>query len=78
MSMPGIIAVGSSASYFGQNLTDFVANNTIAQARLDDMATRILAAWYYLGQDDASYPPGKAPAGRFRINATKLTFLLSM
>lgn len=60
MTMPGIITLGSEASYFGQNLTDFVANGTIAQARLDDMATRILAAWYYLRQDDTAYPHGKA------------------
>lgn len=61
MTMPGDISFDSGTSYFGSNLTDFVANGTIAQARLDDMATRILAGWYLLRQDDAAYPPGKSP-----------------
>ncbi|KAI0083610.1 glycosyl hydrolase family 3 N terminal domain-containing protein [Irpex rosettiformis] len=56
MSMPGDISFGSGTSWWGQNLTDFVANGTIAQARLDDMATRILASWFFLRQD-VDYPP---------------------
>ena len=56
--MPGDITFSSGTSWWGQNLTDFVANGTIAQARLDDMATRILASWVYLGQDEADYPLG--------------------
>lgn len=31
-------------------------NNTISLARLDDMATRIVASWYYMHQDQ-DYPP---------------------
>ncbi|KAK7034732.1 hypothetical protein VNI00_012139 [Paramarasmius palmivorus] len=38
-------------SYFGGNLTTYVQNGTVPEARVDDMATRILAAWYLLGQD---------------------------
>jgi beta-glucosidase len=30
-------------------------SGTVTQARLDDMATRILASWYFLGQD-SGYP----------------------
>ena len=56
MTMPGDITMGSGTSYFGSNLTDYVSNGTISAARLDDMATRILAGWYYLHQDSASYP----------------------
>ncbi|KAH9936901.1 beta-glucosidase [Amylocystis lapponica] len=55
MSMPGDIALGSGTSWWGTNLTAFVLNDTIAEARLDDMATRILAGWYLLGQDQ-NYP----------------------
>ncbi|KAI0689019.1 glycosyl hydrolase family 3 N terminal domain-containing protein [Cytidiella melzeri] len=55
MTMPGDITFSSGTSWWGQNLTDFVANGTIAQARLDDMATRILASWYLLKQD-GPYP----------------------
>ena len=53
--MPGDIIPGTGTSFFGANLTTFVENGTIAEARLDDMAMRIAAAWYFLHQDEA-YP----------------------
>ena len=56
MTMPGDITFDSGTSYFGANLTAYVQNGTIPEARLDDMATRILASWYLLGQDSPSYP----------------------
>ncbi|KAH9010571.1 glycoside hydrolase family 3 protein [Lactarius pseudohatsudake] len=56
MTMPGDITVFSGTSYFGANLTAYVQNGTIPEARVDDMATRILAGWYLLGQDSPSYP----------------------
>ncbi|KDQ52334.1 glycoside hydrolase family 3 protein [Jaapia argillacea MUCL 33604] len=56
MTMPGDITFGSGTSYFGGNLTAFVMNGTIAASRLDDMATRIAASWYFLGQDQPGYP----------------------
>ncbi|EPQ55735.1 glycoside hydrolase family 3 protein [Gloeophyllum trabeum ATCC 11539] len=56
MTMPGDIAFGSNTSYFGANLTAFVQNGTISPERLDDMATRIVAAWYLLGQDSPAFP----------------------
>ncbi|EJD05236.1 glycoside hydrolase [Fomitiporia mediterranea MF3/22] len=55
MTMPGDITFNSGTSWWGQNLTDFVRNGSIAEARLDDMATRIAAAWYFLHQDE-NYP----------------------
>ncbi|KAF8548408.1 glycoside hydrolase family 3 protein [Imleria badia] len=55
MTMPGDITFDSGTSYFGGNLTAFVMNNTISLARLDDMATRIVAAWYFMHQDQ-DYP----------------------
>lgn len=55
MTMPGDITFDSGTSYFGGNLTAYVKNNTISLARLDDMATRIVAAWYFLHQDQ-DYP----------------------
>ena len=57
MSMPGDITIGSGTSWWGPNLTAYVENGTIPESRVDDMAERILAAWYFLGQDD-DYPPG--------------------
>jgi beta-glucosidase-like glycosyl hydrolase len=56
MTMPGNIGSSSNSSYFGANLTAYVENGTIPEARLDDMATRILASWYFLGQDSPDYP----------------------
>lgn len=56
MTMPGDITFQSGDSYFGRNLTAYVNNGTIPEARVDDMATRILAAWYLLRQDVSSYP----------------------
>jgi beta-glucosidase len=55
MTMPGDVTFGSGTSYFGQNLTDMVMNGTISMQRLDDMATRIISAWYFLHQDEG-YP----------------------
>ncbi|KAF8305963.1 beta-glucosidase [Clavulina sp. PMI_390] len=55
MTMPGDIIYGSNTTYFGQNLTDYVHNGTIAEERVTDMATRILAAWFLTGQDK-DYP----------------------
>ena len=55
--MPGDITLGSGTSWWGPNLTAYVQNGTIPESRVDDMAERILAAWYFLGQDN-NYPPG--------------------
>ncbi|KAG1807782.1 glycoside hydrolase family 3 protein [Suillus subaureus] len=54
MTIPGNL-YDSNASYFGGNLTDYVNEGYISMARLDDMATRIIAAWYFLHQDE-EYP----------------------
>ncbi|KDN47766.1 glycoside hydrolase family 3 protein [Tilletiaria anomala UBC 951] len=58
MTMPGDLYccyAGQTSSYFGKNLTTAVNNGSVTEARLDDMATRILAGWYLLGQDQ-NYP----------------------
>ncbi|KAI0640926.1 glycoside hydrolase superfamily [Trametes meyenii] len=55
MSMPGDISFQSHTSWWGANLTAFVENGTIAESRVDDMAERIIAAWYLLDQDQ-NYP----------------------
>lgn len=51
MTMPGDTTYKSGQTYFGQNLINQVQSGAIPQSRIDDMATRILAAWYQLGQD---------------------------
>jgi beta-glucosidase len=51
----GMDLVMPNAAYWGNNLTEAVNNGSVAETRLDDMVTRILAAWYYVGQDEG-YP----------------------
>ena len=53
MTMPGDISFDSGTSYFGPNLTIAVLNGTVPQWRIDDAAVRIIAAWYYVGRDNA-------------------------
>ncbi|KAJ6584015.1 glycoside hydrolase family 3 protein [Mycena vulgaris] len=55
MTMPGSPAPRSNSSFFGTNLIAAVQNGSVPEARIDDMALRILAAWYLLGQDEG-YP----------------------
>ena len=56
MSMPGDVIFDSANSHWGGNLTIAVLNGTVPQWRLDDMTIRIIAAWYYVGRDNASIP----------------------
>ncbi|KAI0835369.1 glycoside hydrolase family 3 protein [Hypoxylon sp. FL0890] len=60
MSMPGD-TVGNNIPLFGYSnwmyeLTRSVLNGSVPVDRLNDMATRIVATWYQLGQDK-DYPP---------------------
>lgn len=41
--------------FWGNNLTEAVHNGSVAESRVNDMVTRILAAWYHLEQNN-SYP----------------------
>lgn len=50
MSMPGTDFNGGSL-YWGSALTNAVNSNQVPLSRLNDMVTRILAAWYLTGQD---------------------------
>lgn len=56
MTMPGDVLFDSGTSYWGSNLTVAVLNGTIPEWRLDDMVTRIVAAWYYVGRDQTQVP----------------------
>ncbi|RYP42411.1 hypothetical protein DL767_000333 [Monosporascus sp. MG133] len=54
------VAMPNSLDYWdasGGNLTASVRNGSLPEARLRDMATRIISAWYHLGQDK-DYPTG--------------------
>lgn len=56
MSMPGDTLFNSGTSYFGSNLTIAVLNGTIPEWRVDDMAVRIMAAYYKVGRDKIDIP----------------------
>ncbi|KAK6434858.1 hypothetical protein LTR95_008956 [Oleoguttula sp. CCFEE 5521] len=55
MSMPGTDFNGQNV-YYGQALLNSISSGAVPQSRLDDMVTRILASWYFVGQD-SGYPP---------------------
>jgi hypothetical protein len=55
MTMPGDRTFNSGDSYFGGNLTTYVQNGTIPESRVDDMAARVMAGYFFLGQDKG-YP----------------------
>lgn len=57
MSMPGDVILGSPYSFWGTNLTISVLNGTVPEWRIDDMATRIMAAYYKVGRDHHRVPP---------------------
>ncbi|KAF9886936.1 hypothetical protein FE257_010677 [Aspergillus nanangensis] len=57
MSMPGDVGFNTGTSFYGANLTVGVLNGTIPQYRVDDMAVRIMAAYYKVGRDRHSTPP---------------------
>lgn len=50
------MAMPYGAEYWADNLTEAVINGSVDASRVDDQATRILAAWYKMGQDSADYP----------------------
>jgi beta-glucosidase-like glycosyl hydrolase len=54
MTMPGTNFEGQNVLW-GPQLQRAVQGSQVQASRLDDMATRVLAAWYYLGQDKG-YP----------------------
>ncbi|CAN8102085.1 unnamed protein product [Discula destructiva] len=54
MTMPGTDFNGGSI-YWGANLSSAINAGQVPLSRLNDMVTRILAAWYLVGQD-AGYP----------------------
>jgi len=61
-------------SYFGANVTSAVNNGSLDTSRLDDMITRIMTPYYYLGQD-VDFPlidPSSADLNNFSPESTWL------
>lgn len=43
------------SDFWGNNLTEAVNNGSVPEVRLNDMVTRIIAAWYKFGQDSEDW-----------------------
>ncbi|KAB2569402.1 putative beta-glucosidase A [Lasiodiplodia theobromae] len=56
VAMPGDTDFGSGYAFWGPNLTLAVVNGSIPEWRVDDMATRLMAAFYYVGRDKLQRP----------------------
>ncbi|RBR13518.1 uncharacterized protein FIESC28_08146 [Fusarium coffeatum] len=54
----GLDMVMPMGGNWGENLTMAVGNGSVKEERVTDMATRILAAWYLVGQDNDFPTPG--------------------
>lgn len=62
MTMPGDgLRWANGESLWGPQLTKAVLNGSVPVDRLNDMVTRIIAAWYQLGQDDEAKFPRRPP-----------------
>lgn len=51
----GLDVVMPTSEFWGYNLTDAVKNGSVSTDRIDDMATRLLASFHYLHQEN-TYP----------------------
>lgn len=71
MTMPGDgLRWANGKSLWGKQLTMAVLNRSLPIDRLDDMATRVVASWYQMGQDKWERPP---PAGNGGPNFSSFT-----
>ncbi|KAK4149789.1 glycoside hydrolase superfamily [Chaetomidium leptoderma] len=62
MTMPGDgLRWANGESLWGPELSRAVLNGSVPVDRLNDMVTRIVAAWYQLGQDDETKFPRQPP-----------------
>jgi beta-glucosidase len=52
------VAMASGSGFFEGYLVEAVNNGSIPESRVTDMATRILASWFQLGQDEDFPEPG--------------------
>ncbi|KAJ5803480.1 uncharacterized protein N7503_005930 [Penicillium pulvis] len=50
------MAMPTGETYWGTDFTKAITNGSVPLSRLDDMATRIIATWYQMGQDSSTYP----------------------
>lgn len=74
MSMPGDgLRWNDRNPLWGSKLTGAVLNGSVPLERLNDMVTRIVAAWYQLKQDNVDVWPRPNPAGEGGPNFSSFT-----
>ncbi|KAI1737015.1 beta-glucosidase M [Xylaria scruposa] len=57
-ALAGMDMVMPNSDLWGDELVKAVKNGSISEARLDDMATRVIASWYQMKQDQGFPKPG--------------------
>ncbi|KAI1154432.1 beta-glucosidase M [Nemania diffusa] len=57
-SLAGMDMVMPNSDLWGDELVKSVKNGSIPESRLDDMATRVIASWYQMKQDEGFPAPG--------------------
>lgn len=74
MTMPGDgLRWQDGNSLFGPRLTEATLNGSLPMERLNDMATRVVAAWYQLKQDNQTQWPAPPPEGNGGPNFSSFT-----
>ncbi|KAL8915894.1 MAG: hypothetical protein Q9172_006580 [Xanthocarpia lactea] len=74
MTMPGDGLIWQDGeSLFGPRLTEAVLNGSLPMDRLNDMVTRVVAAWYQLKQDNQTQWPPPPPEGEGGPNFSSFT-----
>ncbi|KAI9817427.1 MAG: hypothetical protein M1827_001036 [Pycnora praestabilis] len=74
MTMPGDgLRWMDGNSLWGTQLTKAALNSSLPMDRLNDMVTRVVAAWYQLGQDDPTPWPKPPPDGEGGPNFSSWT-----
>ncbi|KAL8937232.1 MAG: hypothetical protein Q9211_003789 [Gyalolechia sp. 1 TL-2023] len=74
MTMPGDgLLWQDGMSLFGTRLTEATLNGSLPLERLNDMVTRVVAAWYQLKQDNQTQWPAPPPEGDGGPNFSSFT-----
>ncbi|KAI4601181.1 hypothetical protein KJ359_012369 [Pestalotiopsis sp. 9143b] len=62
MEQPGNVSSLAGPNYFGEPLLEAINNGAVSEARLDEMAQRVMASYFRLGQDQ-DFPTVDPSAG---------------
>ncbi|KAL9105027.1 MAG: hypothetical protein Q9163_000124 [Psora crenata] len=75
MTMPGDGEVWEDGkSFWGPSMTQAVLNGSLPVERINDMVTRVVAAWYQVGQDNETVWPKPPPGEEAIPNFSSFTY----